>query len=678
MSAPTGFWRDFFVTPAPDNPPVGVVREYADRATGLFKIIGPSGAPALTSSSIANPTPDWFNVKNYGAKGDARIVQDGSATLNSPIIHSATIAFTQADVGKSIFIAEFGTVTVANSPGSPAPTIISVQSATQATLSVNANQTNTGTLTFVLGTDDTAAFAAAFSALFALLGGVLFIPCGNYLMLGNWGTLGSDNTNIYTVTGSGDLNSDAASLINAAGQTTIITSPYNTYTSRFLTREWSGTLENIAFTDLGITNINHASFSNLILFYNVDIGTYFRNLSFNFTLQAGSGNVVMSDTCDHSVYENVTVIGGGCGGLRLEGGGYYANLSATGGDFGVDFPVQGISTFVGGSFRGSSGPGAHINGSVLSSFPLTFLGTSFFGSGTGANSAIVTENGGSRYNVFDGCNFNYPSLSQPSSGNFTAINNALGNTLVINGGLIAGYGSGFGIQNAGRVVIANVMFPTAMPWSANTVVWASGTQPTYCQDAAGHLQKVTTGGTTGAGPTPPSFSDSGGTVNDNGVIWTDQGVAATLFDNTGVGTLIDGGGNLFGINPSTSGSGFFGTSSITGTVAVATSIAPSAGWGTTGAAGNGVSAVSGNTRLIQFTITATGTPGASPTITITFPTKFFQAPICRLVQVDGTNFTDVTLPVVTSGPSVSSVTFTLTGTPVSGHTYTFQAISDLA
>lgn len=54
MSANPGFWRDFFVTPPPDNPPVGVIREYADLSTGLFHIIGPTGTPALSADSIAN------------------------------------------------------------------------------------------------------------------------------------------------------------------------------------------------------------------------------------------------------------------------------------------------------------------------------------------------------------------------------------------------------------------------------------------------------------------------------------------------------------------------------------------------------------------------------------------------------------------------------------------------
>ena len=72
MSANPGFWRDFFVTPPPDNPPLGVVREYADLSTGLFHIIGPGGISALSSDSIAN--------LNY-ANDELLSVTGSSATL---------------------------------------------------------------------------------------------------------------------------------------------------------------------------------------------------------------------------------------------------------------------------------------------------------------------------------------------------------------------------------------------------------------------------------------------------------------------------------------------------------------------------------------------------------------------------------------------------------------------
>lgn len=69
---------------------------------------------------------------------------DGNTTNNSALISSATAAFTQDDVGKAIS----GT----NIPGST--TILSVQSATQATLSANATGTATTTV-FTIGSSRT-------------------------------------------------------------------------------------------------------------------------------------------------------------------------------------------------------------------------------------------------------------------------------------------------------------------------------------------------------------------------------------------------------------------------------------------------------------------------------------------------------------------------------------------
>lgn len=148
------------------------------------------------------------------------------------------------------------------------------------------------------------------------------------------------------------------------------------------------------------------------------------------------------------------------------------------------------------------------------------------------------------------------------------------------------------------------------------------------------------------------------------------------------GTFIDAGGNQMilvqGAAASSGAGNFAGGLSVTGALAAAGNITPDTGWGTTGGAGNGVSAVNGNTRIIQFTITATGSPTSSPQVAITFPASlwpFLAAPICNIRQVGGT-FGEVTNPIISSGPTTSGVTFTFGGTPVSGHSYTFQVSSD--
>lgn len=141
------------------------------------------------------------------------------------------------------------------------------------------------------------------------------------------------------------------------------------------------------------------------------------------------------------------------------------------------------------------------------------------------------------------------------------------------------------------------------------------------------------------------------------------------------GSLYDMGGNNFGQTPTITGS-VFGTNSITGVAAATTAVTASTGWGTSGAAGNGISAISGNSKRIQFTVTAAGAPSANPTIVVTWPSAFLVAPIVSIQQVGGTGAqpTSITLGTPTT---TSSGTITWNGTPVAASTYIFQISADL-
>jgi hypothetical protein len=151
------------------------------------------------------------------------------------------------------------------------------------------------------------------------------------------------------------------------------------------------------------------------------------------------------------------------------------------------------------------------------------------------------------------------------------------------------------------------------------------------------------------------------------------------------GNFVDVGGNIFENCPSgsctiatsaqmNSGTGsYFGTGSITGVAQTSGNLVLTSGWGSGAAAGT----ISGNTKLQQFTLTAAGTPGASPVLTVTFPSPYYVAPICTLTQTAGTNFTDITLP-ISSSVGATGVTWTFTGTPVAAHTYTFVESCDIS
>jgi hypothetical protein len=132
------------------------------------------------------------------------------------------------------------------------------------------------------------------------------------------------------------------------------------------------------------------------------------------------------------------------------------------------------------------------------------------------------------------------------------------------------------------------------------------------------------------------------------------------------GTFYDGCDNVItGVTPLyfTSGTAY-GDCSITGTTQTSTNVALTSGWGT----GAVVSAVSGATVNEAFTIMPAGTPGASPVVTVTFPTSFLTAPVCTITQTGGT-FGTLTNPTFSNSATSTAITFS--GTPSTSQTYTF-------
>lgn len=151
----------------------------------------------------------------------------------------------------------------------------------------------------------------------------------------------------------------------------------------------------------------------------------------------------------------------------------------------------------------------------------------------------------------------------------------------------------------------------------------------------------------------------GGNSGNGGGIWLD-GTGATVgiahVTNSSIGST--SGGSVLSANGSASGTyfdgcnnsftassgavvatnvNFFGSCSVTGTTLTAAKLVLSANWGTSAA----VSVPLGATAPISFTITnGSAATGASPTITYTFPTPYYTAPLwCTATQVGGTNAT---------------------------------------
>lgn len=129
---------------------------------------------------------EWkFDVRDYGALGDARVVTDGAMASGSTTLTSATLALTEADEGKYISVKNAG----ANGVTTLIAVINSVESATSCTLSVaNASGGVVSNAIVFVGTDDTAAIQAAIDAAEAYLVthtyAQVYIPPLGYIIAG--------------------------------------------------------------------------------------------------------------------------------------------------------------------------------------------------------------------------------------------------------------------------------------------------------------------------------------------------------------------------------------------------------------------------------------------------------------------------------------------------------------
>ena len=147
----------------------------------LSTALGPVNVELSVLEAGTNPTPDWFNVKNYGAKGDAQLVFDG-VVASTTTLTSATANFVQDDVGKIVYAIKsyYGTVMALG-------VITSVTNATSIVCTgINGAQVGSTDAGLVWGTDDTNALVSAWAAANAVtLSGntpsVLYVPGGGYI-----------------------------------------------------------------------------------------------------------------------------------------------------------------------------------------------------------------------------------------------------------------------------------------------------------------------------------------------------------------------------------------------------------------------------------------------------------------------------------------------------------------
>ena len=140
----------------------------------------PSGATDATNGGWWElvPANGEINILQFGAKGNCVAGTGGAVSASGTAFTAGSAAFTSADAGKTIAIAGAGT-----GGATLVTTIAAYVSGTAVTLAAAASTTVSGTA-FAYGTDDTAAFQSAYSALAAGTFSSLIVPNKVYLVNG--------------------------------------------------------------------------------------------------------------------------------------------------------------------------------------------------------------------------------------------------------------------------------------------------------------------------------------------------------------------------------------------------------------------------------------------------------------------------------------------------------------
>lgn len=145
----------------------------------ILDVSAPTGSKGsrITADEFANWLGgDAFSVKRFGAKGDARRVDDGVTLISNAKVTSATANFTDADIGKQIWgISAGGILRLART------TIASVISSTEINVT-SASSGSASNVTLIIGTNDTDALQSATAAAKAANArGTIRVPAGGYI-----------------------------------------------------------------------------------------------------------------------------------------------------------------------------------------------------------------------------------------------------------------------------------------------------------------------------------------------------------------------------------------------------------------------------------------------------------------------------------------------------------------
>ena len=377
-----------------------------------------------------------FNVKSFGATGDARKVTD--AVLNgTTTVTSATAAFTSADVGKVIW----GVEAASGSLRLAKTTITAVNSSTSITVGTAATGSYSS-IHLVFGTDHTAYLQAAMTAAKAA-GAHVIVPAGGYL----FSALPFD-ANRATV-------GEASGVIGAGSSVTIFYPvpgfDFSSTTSNTgILYRTNGNCRNSMLRGLQIEGSYH-SYSGASGYHLLsDSGD--RTLFDDLKIRHAKGFTAMANLTGtrfnalRCFFEGASYLG-----LSLSGGSYHFEDCYTGNHAYYGLQVSSIAgtgntgicfKWLGGIIDESGGVGA-ASSLVTSSTDVVFIGARFFG----PTSNYACELASSSHARFVGCEL----IGYGASGNRGGLKVASGCIATLSSCRLHGLGTLYGLDNAGTV-----------------------------------------------------------------------------------------------------------------------------------------------------------------------------------------------------------------------------------
>ena len=403
----------------------------------------PTGHTHAFSSITGNPSDNTklaavigFNVKEYGATGNARKVTD--AVLNGTTTHtSATAVFTNADVGKVVWGVEVGSGILRL----PKTTITAVNSATSITTAGASTGSYSG-IHLVLGTDDTTALQAAMTAAKAA-GANVIVPAGGYL----FSALPFD-ANRTTV-------GEASGVIGAGSNVTIFYPVpsfdfASTTSNTGIFYRTNGNCRNSMLCGLQIEGSYH-SYSGASGYHLLSDSGY-RTLFDDLKVRHAKGFTAMANLTGtrfnavRCFFEGASYVG-----LSLSGGSYHFEDCYTGRHayFGLHImSINGAANYstalkwIGGIIDESDGAGGAAS-YITNSTDVVFIGARFFGPTSNYSCEIAS----SSHARFVGCEL----IGYGASGNRGGLKVASGCIATLSSCRLHGLGTLYGLDNSGTV-----------------------------------------------------------------------------------------------------------------------------------------------------------------------------------------------------------------------------------